>query len=91
MVILKYAMSKVIKTAVSLPSETFRRAEALRRKASQSRSQFYATALDAFFKALEVRELESRYEAGYRAKPEAKGDIDWAVRAGLSVLEPEDW
>lgn len=84
-------MARTIKTAISLPAETFRKAEVLRRKANFSRSEFYATALDAFFKALEVRELEERYAEGYRAKPESKREIDWALQASLTALQPEDW
>lgn len=84
-------MPKTIKTAVSLPAETFRRAEALRRKSGRSRSELYAAALEALLKAVEVRELEERYAAGYRAKPETRAEIDWALRAGLTALEPGDW
>ncbi len=84
-------MDRSIKTAVSLPAETYRRVEAVRRKSKQSRSALYAQALEAFLKAQEVREMEARYEAGYRAKPETKAEIEWATQASLTALEPEDW
>lgn len=83
-----------IKTAVSLPAETFRKAEALRRKKSKSRSSFYADALKAYLEAQEVREMEARYEAGYRARPETeaeKAQAEALFNTAAGALEPEDW
>lgn len=84
-------MAKTIKTAVSLPAETFKRAEALRRKTGKSRSGLYAAALEALCKAQEVREKEARYEAGYRKHPETAEEVEWATKASLLSLQPEDW
>ncbi|MBI5881534.1 MAG: hypothetical protein HZB91_00285 [Elusimicrobia bacterium] len=84
-------MKKSIKTAVSLPEDTYRRAESLRRKNGASRSALYASALQEYFKALEVRDAEDRYAAGYRAAPEDPADLKaWAKAAG-SALGKEDW
>lgn len=80
-----------IKTAVSLPDTTYRRAETARRKNRQSRSALYARALELYLKALEVRELEARYEAGYRKHPEDPEEIRALGKAGLSVLSKEPW
>lgn len=84
-------MIRSIKTAVSLPDKTFRRAEALRRKTKKSRSRLYAEALEAYFEAEQVRELESRYAAGYRDRPEKLGELSSGVKAGASLFEGEDW
>lgn len=86
--------NKAVKTAVSLPAETFQRAEALRRKEGKTRSALYAEALEAHLKALEVRELEARYEAGYRKHPETEAElaeIDAFAKLSAQSLEPEDW
>lgn len=83
-----------IKTAVSLPAETFRKAEALRRKSSKSRSSFYAEALEAHLRAQELREMEARYEAGYRAHPETRAEkarLKNFAKISAKVLEPEEW
>jgi metal-responsive CopG/Arc/MetJ family transcriptional regulator len=84
-------MAKSIKIAVSLPSDTFHLAENLRRKEKRSRSELYAKALEAYLKADELREMDARYEAGYRAKPESKEDTAWATRASLTSLKSGDW
>ncbi len=82
-------MTNAIKTAISLPTETFRRGETLRRALRKSRSALYAAALESYFKAQELREKEDRYLAGYRKKPE-KPDA-WLTAAWMSGLEKEDW
>ncbi|MEK7745167.1 MAG: hypothetical protein AAB576_00695 [Elusimicrobiota bacterium] len=84
-------MAKTIKTAVSLPLATYRRAESLRHKAKMSRSAVYAAALQSYFESLEVRELEARYAAGYRAKPEDIRDIEASTKAGAALFAKEDW
>lgn len=84
-------MVKSIKTAISLPVETYRSAENLRRKEKRSRSEFYAKALEAYLKAEEMRVMDARCEDGYREKPETKDDAVWVARAGLTALKPGDW
>ena len=56
---------KTIKTAVSLPAETYSNAEKLRKKLGKSRSEFIGDALAAVIKADEIREKESRDNAAY--------------------------
>ncbi len=84
-------MAKVIKTAVSLPEPLYRRAEILRRKSRLSRSGLYAAALKAFFRDWEVREMEERYAAGYRAVPEDARHAEASVKMAAEIAEPEDW
>lgn len=82
-------MKNAIKTAVSLPAETFRRGEALRRSLRASRSALYAAALEAYFRAQDIREKEERYLAGYRKKPDLPDP--WLTAAWMTGLEKEDW
>lgn len=82
------------KTAISLPGATFERAEAARKRLGATRSELYARALEDFLKAMEVRELERCYEAGYRKKPPSKKElkeINALMQAGLEALEKEIW
>ena len=84
-------MKRTVKTAVSLPEETYRRAESLRRKNGASRSALYAAALQEYFRAMEVRDKEDRYAAGYGAVPEDPVELNaWAKAAG-EALGKEDW
>ncbi len=84
-------MTNSIKTAVSLPGKTYRRGEALRKKTRRSRSELYARALEAYFEAERVRELEGRYAAGYLAKPEDLGEVSAGAKAASALFESEDW
>ena len=87
-------MNQTIKTSVTLPTETFRRAESLRIKTGKSRSSFYAAALERYLKAEEDREKEARYEAGYRDLPETPeeiADLKGFLTLSLQTLEKEDW
>ena len=84
-------MPKRVKTAVSLPEATFKRAEILRLKNGVSRSALYAAALQEYFKNLEVREMESRYSAGYAATPEDIAEAEAMINIIGEVLPREDW
>lgn len=84
-------MIRSVKTAVSLPEAVYRRAELLRRKARKSRSQLYANALESYFRVMEIREKEARYEAGYQAAPENLPEIEAGWKASARILPPEDW
>lgn len=66
---------KTIKTAVSLPSETYQKAEKIRKKLGKSRSEMVAQALAKMIKEIEIRELEERYVAAYKAMPETPAEI----------------
>jgi len=84
-------MGQVVKTAVSIPRDKYRRAEMLRKRTGDSRSALYAKALDSLFTSLTVRELEARYEAGYRAHPEDANEMGSVMRASLPVVGKEKW
>jgi metal-responsive CopG/Arc/MetJ family transcriptional regulator len=66
---------KTIKTAVSLPSELYLKAEKMRKKLNKSRSEMVADALARLVKDIETREAEARYAAAYKAMPETPEEI----------------
>lgn len=86
-------MEHSVKTAISLPAETYQRAEAARKKAGKSRSELYAQALNGFLRALEVREMEASYEAGYRKhpeRPEEVAEVEALAKLAAAAWDPED-
>jgi metal-responsive CopG/Arc/MetJ family transcriptional regulator len=84
----------VVKIAVSLPTKTFRRVESARKKLGESRSALYVKALEDYLRAMEVREMERRYEAGYRKRPMTRKELkelEAFMKAGLSGWGKESW
>ena len=84
-------MGQVVKTAVSIPQDKYRKAELLRKKTGDSRSALYSKALDSLFSSMRVRELEERYEAGYRAHPENTLEMRAILKASAPVIGKEKW
>ncbi len=84
-------MGQVVKTAVSIPRDKYRKAELARKMTGDSRSRFYSRALDSLFSSLEVREMEEKYEAGYRAKPEDTAELEAALKASALLRGKERW
>ncbi|MEK7767440.1 MAG: hypothetical protein AAB368_14520 [bacterium] len=82
---------RVVKTAISLPSETFALGEKLRRKTGASRSGLYAVALRAYAEQLTLREAEARYVAGYAAHPEDAAASEGALKAWAKSQRSERW
>jgi hypothetical protein len=74
-----------------LPAAVYRKAESARKRQRRSRSGLYAAALETYLAALELREQEARYAAGYKATPEDLAEIAAGVEASLPVLGKEDW
>ena len=80
--------TKFMKTAVSLPDEIFRQAEATAKKLRISRSQLYATALSEYLDRNSPEIITAKLNAYYSRKP---AKIDPAlVRAQLKSLG-EEW
>lgn len=84
---------KTIKTAVSLPAETYQKAEKLRKKMGKSRSQFIADALAGIIKTEEIREKEARDNAAYAKNPYTQEEIDEAMRRTEETMKQydDDW
>ena len=85
---------KTIKTAVSLPAETYQKAEKLRKKLGKSRSQMVADALANLIHEAEKRERDERFIAAYKKYPETDAEVVSAQAATEKVwdeLYDDDW
>ena len=84
---------KTIKTAVSLPAETYMKAEKLRKKLGKSRSQFIADALAGVIRTEEIHEKEARDNAAYAKNPYTQEEIDEAMRRTEETMKQydDDW
>jgi len=58
-----------MKTAISLPDATFRRADAVARRLGLSRSELYVKALEAYLGPPSEEELTARFDAIYAVVP----------------------
>lgn len=78
-----------MKTAVSIPDETFNRVERLAKREGRSRSEVYSSALREYVARHAPDEVT---EAMNRVCEEVAGDADtFATVAGTRVLERVDW
>ena len=84
---------KSIKTAVSLPAETYLKAEKLRKKLGKSRSEMIADALAALIKTTETLEKEARDNAAYAKNPYTAEEIEEAMKRTEETLKQydDDW
>ncbi|HXB74735.1 MAG TPA: hypothetical protein VNY05_41255 [Candidatus Acidoferrales bacterium] len=78
-----------MKTAVSVPDDLFRLAEAAAWRLRVSRSQLYATAISEFLNRQAGNTVTERLNAVYSRRP-AKVDSAWH-RAQLKSLEKVSW
>jgi metal-responsive CopG/Arc/MetJ family transcriptional regulator len=78
-----------MKTAISLPEDLFRLAEAAARKLKMSRSQFYATAIKEFLDRRHTAKITQRLNEVYSTEP---ARIDRALASAQSEsVERESW
>jgi metal-responsive CopG/Arc/MetJ family transcriptional regulator len=81
-----------VKIAVSVPPDLFRAVEAARKQARQNRSAAVQEALRQWLKSRAHAELVREYEAGYRKRPEDRGEIEAAMRTAVDLFrDEEDW
>ncbi|HLN01286.1 MAG TPA: ribbon-helix-helix domain-containing protein [Bryobacteraceae bacterium] len=78
-----------MKTAVSVPDDLFRRAEAAARRLRVSRSKLYAKAIEEFLKQQDRHAITERLNDVYSRDP-AKVDTG-LHRAQLKSLEKDAW
>jgi len=84
-------MSKVVKFAISIPEEDFKRLEVLRRKQGLTRSKAILQAVKLWEESKNMEELIRKYEEGYRKIPEAVEErVAWE-KASLAALAKEKW
>lgn len=78
-----------MKTAVSVPDDLFRRAEAAARRLRVSRSKFYATAIAEFLERRQCDAVTERLNEVYSRQP---ARVDQALhRAQIKSLGKGDW
>src|ERR1035437_1929985 len=78
-----------MKTAVSVPDDLFRLAEAAARRLRVSRSQLYATAISEFLNRQQSNAVTERLNEVYSRQP---AKVDAALhRAQLKSLEGDSW
>lgn len=78
-----------MKTAISLPDDLFRMAEAAARKLKMSRSQLYAAAISEYLNRRESNKITARLNQIYTDTP---ARVDPALSAAQSKsLESEHW
>jgi predicted DNA-binding protein len=78
-----------MKTAISVPDETYDRAERVAKKHGMNRSQFYSTAADRYADELESADLTAAIDAVVEAA-NADESSRFAVAAGGRVLAGAD-
>lgn len=78
-----------MKTAVSMPDELFRQAEAAARRLRLSRSELYATAIAQFIESQRTDAVTDRLNEIYRQQ---SANVDEALhRAQLKIIEKNSW
>jgi metal-responsive CopG/Arc/MetJ family transcriptional regulator len=78
-----------MKTAISLPDELFRMAEAAARKLRMSRSQLYAAAIAEFLERRRTSKITERLNRVYSRE---HSGLDPALQSAQTrSLEREDW
>jgi metal-responsive CopG/Arc/MetJ family transcriptional regulator len=78
-----------MKTAVSMPDDLFRRAEAAARRLRVSRSELYARAIEEFLKAQQGNAITERLNDVYSRMP---AKVEPALeRAQLKSLQKDAW
>jgi metal-responsive CopG/Arc/MetJ family transcriptional regulator len=78
-----------VKTAVSLPDDLFRLAEAAARRLRVSRSELYAKAIAEFLKQQDTKTITERLNDVYSRHP---ARVDFGLhRAQLKSLEKDTW
>ena len=78
-----------MKTAVSLPDQVFKAAEALAGRLGMTRSRLYATAIEEFVARHQARRVSEKLDAVYG---QASSKLDPAVRkAQARALKKDEW
>jgi predicted transcriptional regulator len=78
-----------MKTAISVPDDLFRTAEAAARRLRVSRSKLYATALADFLERQQSDTITERLDEIYKRRP---AKLDPALhRAQLKSIQKESW
>ena len=81
-----------MKTAISLPDETFDRASRRAKELGMSRSEFFARAAVSYLDELDAKSLTAQMDAALDLIGEADQSTELAVDAGRRVLgDTDEW
>jgi len=80
----------LMKTAISLPDETFARVSRRAKELGMSRSEFFARAAAKYLDELDARALTARMDAALDLITETDVSTEFAVDAGSRVLGDTD-
>ena len=80
-------MKSVAKVAVSIPADTLKSLERLRRKQGRSRSAAVTAAIEHWIQAQELGEADRRYVEGYLRTPERVDDASNTATAVARTWE----
>lgn len=84
-------MARTMKTAITIPKEDFALVETVRKETGKSRSQVLVEAFHAWIAGRRREDMEDRYEAAYRRRPEDLAETKAFLKAGAPVWGKEDW
>ena len=79
------------KVAISMPKEVFRSVEETRRRLKMDRSEAVVTALHAWLKGIEEREMIRRYVEGYKKHPESRVEAKVWTRLAAQAFHKDPW
>ena len=81
-----------MKTAISLPIETFDRASRRAKELGMSRSEFFARAATSYLDELDAKSVTAQIEAALNLIGATDESTEFAVDAGRSVLgDSDEW
>ena len=80
-----------MKTAISMPDEVFRRAEAAAKRLGMSRSELFTRAAVEFLRAHQTADIKQSYDRAF-AEPESDGRLaEHRRRAARATLRKIEW
>ncbi|NQS88479.1 ribbon-helix-helix protein, CopG family [Patescibacteria group bacterium] len=84
-------MPRVVKFAISIPEEDFKKLEVLRQKEELTRSKAVLQAVKLWEESKSMEEFIRKYEEGYKKFPEVMEErVAWE-KASLTALAKEEW
>lgn len=84
-------MATAVKVAISLPPPLYQAVERERSRRSETRSEFFRHALEAYLRQAEEQKAVERYVRGYQEHPETDEDARWVSSASNAALAAEPW
>jgi hypothetical protein len=83
--------ARAVKVAITIPESEFRQVEAIRKQLKTTRSTVILRALEHWLTAQRDVQLDRRYQAAYRRRPETPAEIDTHRALAMPALASEEW